>query len=453
MTEKTEKDSQIVSKRQEDQSLPDNGSNKKQKTEQPSDSEQLGVILKDTIPGLEPPRTDMTPQGLSSLNDGSKSGGFEVDFDNLPAELLDNAYETKGTNDERGATPSERLGSNNEFRPAYESRATVPLITTAARSEKVSAPINRMNPLVQQAHGIQGLNTSNIDRPLSSTTNTSNRDDYHTNDPSKLNDAIAAAGVDIQQEEELLLQQQISRRPDISRDQMLMMRVSKNPSFLNPYHVAIFMNKIARENGIVQNFYNDHDLLDSISASCENWIADIVTKTIALSRHRRRGQYVYTKSKKPSSVPRSELSKELRNIAAKQKELEEKRVSKRIALGLERDGADAGDGSNGKGKAGAEETLHRAANATAAMKTSNPKKKYSWMIPSAATSEDSRFNSEKDTSGKQSSIIQIRGDNGLRFREIRPSNAITTRDLLGVIEDERIGTDKAVVKGYAKLKD
>lgn len=127
-----------------------------------------------------------------------------------------------------------------------------------------------------------------------------------------------------------------------------------------------------------------------------------------------------------------------------------------MALGLEKDGTDPGNGDPANGKAGAEETLHRAANATAAMMTMNPgRKKYSWMTANAGSGggDDSKVASEKDGKSKQSSIIAARGDNGLRFREIRSGNSVTMKDLLGALEDERMGTEKAVLKGYAKLKD
>lgn len=67
--------------------------------------------------------------------------------------------------------------------------------------------------------------------------------------------------------------------------------------------------------------------------------------------------------------------------------------------------------------------------------------------------DDSKQGAAKDGGAKQSSILSSRGDNGLRYREIRTGNMVTTKDLLGVLEDERVGTSKAVIKGYARLKD
>lgn len=283
-------------------------------------------------------------------------------------------------------------------------------------------------------------------------------------DTSKLNDVIASAGVDIQREEELLAQQYANRNTNLTFAQQQAQRqrqyVAQMNAFLNPYHVASFMNKVGRDNGVVQNFVHDSELLELMSASCQQWLSALVTKTVLLSRHRRKGIPSLSKnappnSKKvpPNSTPRSEISKELRNLASKQKELEEKRVNKRILLGLEK--SDASAEGNNSNRAGAEETLHRAANATAAMMAMNPgRKKYSWMTSSSGGADEAvGRGADKDGQGKQSSIISIRGDNGLRFREIRTGDAITMKDLLGVIEEERIGTEKAIIKGYAKLKD
>ncbi|KAG7192759.1 transcription initiation factor TFIID subunit 4 [Scheffersomyces spartinae] len=276
-------------------------------------------------------------------------------------------------------------------------------------------------------------------------------------DARNLNDALAVAGVDLQQEEELLALLQLERRGgyDIPRgDYRMPMRIQRPPqTFLYQGHLAGFMHRIAKQNGVAQNFFIEMDILELMLASCETWLSNILTKTVIHSRHRRRNiastvsSSLKHRTKNVPTVARSEISRELRNLANKQKELEEKRVLKRIALGLEKSSENGyGDEDN---KAGAEETLHRAANATAAMMTTG-KKKYSWATSGAGSDETS---SEKDGKGKKSLIISRRGDNGLRFREIRTGAAITMKDLLTAIENERIGTSRALVKGYAKLKD
>lgn len=261
-------------------------------------------------------------------------------------------------------------------------------------------------------------------------------------DPLKLNDALAAAGVDIAKEEELLT----LHRPinNTSMAQQLSQRYRQLGGFLYPYHVSQFMSRVARDNGIVQNFSQETELLDLMSSACHHWLLTLITKTVLLSRHRRRGiPNINKKDKKAAMLARLELSKELRNLAAKQKEQEEKRVTKRMLLGLEKS-----DGLDGA-KAGADETLHRATNSTAALMTS-ARKKYSWMT---STGGASSAIAHDDGKSKQSSILSARGDNGLRFREIRAFNSITMKDFLAVIEDERMGVEKAIIKGYAKLKD
>lgn len=413
--------------------------------------------------------------------------------------------------------------NNNNINNNTAAGGTRPLIY----NEKTAPPINKVNTVAQQAQGVQGLNTTNIDKsnpnnfgsssaapalpttansnvavPYSSTPinptgtgsvlsnpgiikpaaplNNNNNvggpksSQLHTDDPTKLNDALAAAGVDIQQEEELLMQQHAHRNKVYTTQQQLLLKqkqqqAQRQSPFLNPYHLASFMQKAARDNGVQQNFLQDGELLELMSAACENWISTLSTKTIILSRHRRRGIPTLIEGKGSNkrgsnsttpSTQRSEISRELRNLAARQKEQEEKRVQKRIALGLE----NGSTGESENGKAGAEETLHRAANATATMMTMTGRKKYSWMTagPSgggagsgagAGAGDDSGNGGESEGKTKQSSIIAIRGDNGLRYREIRTGKSVTMKDLLGALEDERMGVDKALIKGYAKLKD
>ncbi|CAK7902780.1 transcription initiation factor TFIID subunit 4 [[Candida] anglica] len=388
-------------------------------------------------------------------------------------------------NQSQNQQPINNSTNNNHNKSGVINQNSRPMIYNPKSGYITTAPpINRMNPLVQQAQGIQGLNTSNIDgrsahssgnsNTHSSSSNTtgtngSKASQLHTNDPSKLNDALAAAGVDIQQEEELLMQQHSNRNNRYTTQQQQYLQRQRQQQFprtspfLNPYHLSSFMQRVARENGVHQNFLQDSELLELVSAACENWISNLTTKTIILSRHRRRGIPTLVETKNGSgkkgnstttpSSQRSELSKELRNIAARQKELEERRVQKRIALGLENGTANGGDSENGK--AGAEETLHRAANATAAMMSSG-RKKYSWMTQGANAgggADESSKSAEGDTKSKQSSLISIRGDNGLRFREIRSGKTVTMKDLLGALEEERMGTENALIKGYAKLKD
>lgn len=317
---------------------------------------------------------------------------------------------------------------------------------------------------------------SNYSYPMSQSTSNINTaatsaaaaaDKSKVEDPSKLNDALAAAGVDIQREEELL-SSNYTRLPLNPLQQQMIQRqrqgYGQSTPFLQPYHLAVFMNRVGRENGMVQNFMLDTEMLEFMSSACKDWISNLVTKTVTISRHRRRGIPALASSNGPGGagarqkvVPasqRSEVSKDLRELALRQKALEERRVEKRALLGLERNGEVAPETG---AKDGNDETLHRAANATAAMMTMNPgRKKYSWMTSGAAGggAEDAKAAiGGKENGAKQSVLILARGDNGLRFREIRTGNMITTKDLLSVLEDERMGVSKAIVKGYARLKD
>lgn len=496
--------------------------NKRQKTEESGDHEdQLNDIFNDPVPGFggngenesrdngETGENELGPEDFDKLLAMKEGDPLDIDFDNLPASLLEHEVSSSKASESQVGTPGglnlpnasgttntgsisaspnltprptpvsntdSRSGTPMSYPPPRQNQDTPGIKVEPGASRPVNKNdfvrkpypqvpnVNRINQLTVQPQGIQGLNTSSIDRPAGNNT----REQLHTNDPSKLNDALAAAGVDIQQEEELLMQQHLnrsSRFTSMQQPQRQTLRFSLT-SLFNPYHVAAFMQKVSRENGVMQNFYQDTELLELMSASCENWLSNILTKTIVLSRHRRREIVALANARKDkkatgsgtgsNSAPRSELSRELRNIAVKQKEMEERRVTKRMALGLENNGSDPdGDAANGA-KAGAEETLHRAANATAAMMTMNPgRKKYSWMTANAGSggSEDGKAASEKDGKGKQSSIIAARGDNGLRFREIRSGNSVIMKDLLGALENERMGTEKAIVKGYAKLKD
>lgn len=382
---------------------------------------------------------------------------MDIDFDNLPPEMMQGSANTQSESQTQPKTPSQSgvggpLKSESIGQIPQVSLVSRPAIRTGAPSAPVaplvSTTINRMDPMEQQAHSIQGLNTTSIHRPPGG--GGSGQERFHTNDPSKLNDALAAAGVDIGREEELLQQQQYNRGPRINvQPSYLQLRPSRplqRTPFLNSYHLGTFMQRVARENGVLQSFMSDSELLELMSASCEQWISHIATKTVLLSRHRRKGIPALKNKKIASSlIPRSEVSKELRSLALKQKDLEERRVSRRILLGLEN--KDANLDSN---KVGAEETLHRAANETAAMMTSN-KKKYLWMSSGSGTGDETRdMEREKD---KQSHLLALRGDNGLRFRDIRTGDSVTMKDLLSALEDERMGVIKAVTKGYARLKD
>lgn len=454
----------------------DRGSEVKRFKTEPMDDVLLG--------GLFDPLPFETKEGMSggdfSLRPGEKLDLPDFLSGNLDSQLLSGLKDGENTSsansnlNTRASTP----GGPGAPEPRHNTRshsshlaraASQNSVTVANTAQPPSVPSNQKgtNPQQYRAGTTQYPYKATArpekkwhSAPMPATSGASNNSaaDKDKNDPSKLNDALAAAGVDIQREEELLSsnysrttfnyqQQQIANRQRQSYGQL--------SAFLHPYHLAVFMNKVARGNGVQQNFMVDPEMLDFVSSACKEWLSNIVGKTAALARHRRRGIPAFNPKNggaKQKTIPpsqRSEVSKELRNLALKQKEQEERRVAKRALLGLEKSDDVAPETSN---KAGAEETLHRAANATAAMMTQNPsRKKYSWMTSGADSGVEDTKSSAKES--KQSSLLSARGDNGLRFREIRTGNMITTKDLLGVLEDERMGTTKAVIKGYAKLKD
>ncbi|EGV64901.1 transcription initiation factor TFIID subunit 4 [Yamadazyma tenuis] len=401
-------------KRSNDQSSSrPNSTNKRLKTEN-DDSNEFTEDL--TQPTSEIPSSD-------PLN---------IDFNNIPDEILDSVNASIATPDvlslSRSATPINNTLDYDDTKRSSLSRSAsninngkllVPSISSSAVSQ-LSAPVQPSNSSQQQQQ-------------------------LHTNDPSKLNDALAAAGVDIQREEELLMQQQLSRVPQQPQFNQQRVAVSQ---FLNPYHVNTYMQKSARENGVLQNFLQDPEVLEIMSASCERWISDIVAKTIVMARHRQNSAPI---GKSKTTSGKSDMYSELRGLAKKHRELEEQRVERRIALGLEK----SDDNGKYENKAGSEETLHRAANATAAMMTSNPgRKKYSWMTSGAGgPNGGSAGVSEKDSNSKRSHLLSSRGDNGIRLNNTRITQAVTMKDLLAAIEDERMNVQNALVKGYSKLRD
>lgn len=290
-------------------------------------------------------------------------------------------------------------------------------------------------------------------------------------DPNKLNDALAAAGVNIAEEEEILLNLHLRAFATLSQAyrQQLMVKPQRLAPFLNQYQLAQFMARVAKENGVSQSFHNDHEMLEFVLAACENWMSQIILRMLILSHHRRRGIALFQQTnqsgqlssaaklaaKRQSQLQRLELSRELRNIAARQKELEEKRVLKRVALGLEKDANLEAASGDAKGAA-AEEALHRLTNETAAMMTTG-KKKYAWMdLAGAGLAKKGNGNGASSVTSdknKQSALITARGDNGLRYREIRLGNSVMMKDLLSSLELERMCLQKALLKGYTKLKE
>ncbi|ODQ61180.1 hypothetical protein WICANDRAFT_77827 [Wickerhamomyces anomalus NRRL Y-366-8] len=247
-------------------------------------------------------------------------------------------------------------------------------------------------------------------------------------DPDKLSDALLSAGVDLKAEEALLTSTVNSLPTKQNGEQTAANAVQQpiiiNTPFLDPRQVATFMSKVANANGIKQSFDNEvhSPILQLMTNACEEWMTNIVTNAVILSRHRRRS----IRQRK-----RSEISKALREVAVQQKSQEDKRQQKRKNLGIDQEE---------QSKLGTEETQHKATNATVAMMTAGKKKKYSWMTGGGAGSGGS-----KASSGSV--------DGGIRFREAREEPGIAVRDLLSSLEKKRHGVEKVITKGYSKLKD
>ncbi|KOG97351.1 Taf4p [Saccharomyces eubayanus] len=249
-------------------------------------------------------------------------------------------------------------------------------------------------------------------------------------DPNKMQDVLFSAGVDIR-EEEALLNSSISASK--SQVQINNVRVPKHLPFLHPEQVSTYMRKVGKEQNFNLTFTKNPEILNMMSSACENYMKDILTNAIVISRHRR-------KAVKINSGRRSEVSMALRAVALIQKKEEERRVKKRIALGLEKE-----DYEN---KIDSEETLHRASNVTAGLRAGS-KKQYGWLTSSVnkPTSLGAK------SSGKVASDIAARGESGLKVREAREEPGIVMRDLLFALENRKNGVQTIISKGYAKIRD
>lgn len=271
-------------------------------------------------------------------------------------------------------------------------------------------------------------------------------------DPDQLSDALLSAGVDLKEEESLLSSTLPSdayappSRPDAYRFQsyggnMVPGQVQsgqfQSGSFLDSRNLQMQVRKTSTEMGIKYVFDRENELMSLISMSCQEWLRDLITSTVELSRHRRRSR----------NNVHSDIARALRSIAMKDKETEDRRIATKVALGADQGGGGGGGGGGGSGAGGAdnkkgvvsEEVQHRAANATALMMTSG-KKKYSWLTGGSAGSTPNR------PGGGRSDI-------NIRLREAREEPGLVLRDLLAALEDRRFGNEKALIKGYAKMRD
>lgn len=242
-------------------------------------------------------------------------------------------------------------------------------------------------------------------------------------DPDQLSDVISAVGLDLKQEEALL-------QGGVPTD-----RYGMQPQFqghrqqghalLDQKRVAYIVRQLSQEAGLRFNNDRASETAVLISHACEEWLNQILTQALVLSRHRRRSR---------NSV-HSDLSRALKGIAVKDKEREDKRAERKNLLGL--------DHTEPETAANPDDQQHRAANMTAAMMSSG-KKKYSWMAGGVGASA-AGMRMGPNPGG--------RGDSAIKTREAKEEAGVALRDLLGALEKERAGVEKAIVKGYAKLRN
>lgn len=249
-------------------------------------------------------------------------------------------------------------------------------------------------------------------------------------DPNKMQDVLFSAGVDIREEEALL---NSSVNASKTQSQASNAEIPNHPPFLHPEQLGMFMRKACKNQGFSQNFSKNPEVLGIMSTACEMYMKDIITNSLTISRHRRRAVKV-------NSGQRNEVANVLRTIAVAQKKEEERRVKKRIALGLEKEDLE--------NKLDSEETLHRASNVTAGLRAGS-KKQYGWLTSS--TSKPTVMGSK--AYGKVAAAVAARGDSGLRFREAREEPGIVMRDLLYALENRRNGVRNVISKGYARIRD
>ncbi|CAL9727713.1 transcription initiation factor TFIID subunit 4 [Monosporozyma unispora] len=263
-------------------------------------------------------------------------------------------------------------------------------------------------------------------------------------DPNKMQDVLISAGVDIREEEALLTGSITASRSQAKANNNSVNNANNNTvipphlPFLHPDQVTKFMKHVSKEHHFNQNYLknlgkNNGEVLDMISTSCETYMKDILTNALIISRHRRRGVQLNTGR-------RSEVSMALKSMAQLQKKEEERRLKKRIALGLEKEDLE--------NKIDSEETLHRASNVTAGLRAGS-KKQYGWLTASVAKPTTSTIKS----AGKIANEIAARGESGLRFREAREEPGIVMRDLLFALENRRNGVQNIITKGYSRIRD
>lgn len=324
-----------------------------------------------------------------------------------------------------------------------------PITTTS--STLLTSTTNRKNSNISNNNTNNNNNNNNHGSSNSGTNNNKSVGNKTQTDPNKMQDVLLSAGVDIREEEALLTGSVTATRNQAKNNSNTggggsssgngsnnSMTVPPHLPFLHPDQLSKFMKRVSKEHHFDHNYLknltkNNGEILNMVSTSCETYMRDIITNALIISRHRRRGVQLNTGR-------RSEVAIALKSIAQSQKKEEERRLKKRIALGLEKEDLE--------NKVDSEETLHRASNVTAGLRAGT-KKQYGWLTASVAKPTTSTIKSV----GKIANEIAARGESGLRFREAREEPGIVMRDLLFALENRRNGVHNVITKGYARIRD
>lgn len=275
-------------------------------------------------------------------------------------------------------------------------------------------------------------------------------------DPDQLGDVIHAAGVDLREEESLLSSGLVNEPGGLAGSRLLHAPrdCDQDHMLLNYGSVRRHVSQICADAGLrlvgedvaAQPTTNglNQDPVSLLSASCEEWLSEILETAAAFSRHRRL-------SLNPQSMTElNPVGRALRQLIQKDKDNEQKHKSMKMQLGIGPEfGDNAGGSGGGDGASGVdkekenEENMQRAANDTARMMTAavGRKKKFAWM------SEGSSGSASRLTGSRRSAADPN------KFKEVKEENGIVVRDLMPALERKHMGVRKTLMKGYARLKN